>query len=73
VFFAWGLLAQAKNGDQLFWEVKFHAANGKAPTCTQGALLFFLLCFGGLEVGEEYLIFFLGSQCVPTMFTLSSQ
>jgi hypothetical protein len=35
-----GVLAQAKNGDELFWE-KFHAANGKA----QGALLFFLLSF----------------------------
>jgi hypothetical protein len=25
-----GVLAQAKNGDELFWEEKFHAANGKA-------------------------------------------
>jgi hypothetical protein len=25
-----GVLAQAKNGDKLFWEEKFHAANGKA-------------------------------------------
>jgi hypothetical protein len=35
------VLAQAKNGDELFWEEKFHAANGKAQACTQGALLFF--------------------------------
>jgi len=35
------LLAQAKNGDQLFWEGKFHAANGFTQACTQGALLFF--------------------------------
>jgi hypothetical protein len=41
------VLAKAKNGDQVFWEVKFHAANGKAQACTQGALPFFLLCFGG--------------------------
>jgi hypothetical protein len=41
-----GVLSQAKNGDQVFWEEKFHAANGKAQACTQGALLFFLLCFG---------------------------
>jgi len=24
-----GILAQAKNGDELFWKWKFHAANGK--------------------------------------------
>jgi hypothetical protein len=29
VFFAKGVLAQAKNGDELFWEEKFHAANGR--------------------------------------------
>jgi hypothetical protein len=33
-----GVLAQAKNGDELFWEEKFHAANGKAQACTQVAL-----------------------------------
>jgi hypothetical protein len=36
-----GVLAQAKNRDKLFWEEEFHAANGKAQVCTQGALLFF--------------------------------
>jgi hypothetical protein len=41
-----GVLAEAKNADELFWEEKFHAANGKARACTQGALLFFLLSFG---------------------------
>jgi hypothetical protein len=25
-----GVLAQAKNSDELFWEEKFHATNGKA-------------------------------------------
>ncbi len=35
------VLAQAKNADQLFWEEKFHAANGKAQASTQGALFFF--------------------------------
>jgi hypothetical protein len=34
------VLAQAKNSDELFWEEKFHAANGKAQACTQGGLLF---------------------------------
>jgi hypothetical protein len=36
------LLAEAKNGDELFWEEeKFHAANGKALACPQGPLHFF--------------------------------
>jgi len=59
-----GVLAQAKNGDQVFWEEKFHAANGKAQACTQGALLFFLLCWG---VGDSF-SYFPASQCVHTMF-----
>jgi hypothetical protein len=35
-----GVLAQAKYSDELFWEEKNHAANGKAQACTQGGLLF---------------------------------
>jgi hypothetical protein len=35
------VLAWAQKGDELFWEEKFHAANGKAQACTQGALLFY--------------------------------
>jgi hypothetical protein len=46
-----GVLAQAKNGDEL-WEDKFHAANGKPQACHQSALLFFLLSFGGGRGGE---------------------
>jgi len=65
-----GVLVQAKNGDELFWEEKFHAANGKAQACNQGALgFFFLFKFGGGEGGgggEGFLFpFFSGSQCVP--------
>jgi len=37
-----GVLVEAKNCDKLFWEEKFHAANGKTLACTQGALLFLL-------------------------------
>ncbi len=37
-----GILGQAKNGDELFCEEKFLAAHGKAPTCSQGALISFL-------------------------------
>jgi len=64
-----GVLGQAKNGDELFWEEKFHAANWKAQACTQGALLFFLLSFGW-EWWERILFsFFPCSQCVPNVFT----
>ncbi len=41
-----GALTHAKNGDEVFWKEKFHAANGKAQACIQGALSFFFLCFG---------------------------
>ncbi len=69
-----GVLAHAKKGDEVFWKEKFHAANGKAQTCTQGALFFFLLCFGvwgGLR--KDFSSFFPTSQCVRTMFLSSSQ
>jgi hypothetical protein len=58
-----GYIAQAKNGGELFWEEKFHAANGKAQAHTQGALHFFLLSLGG---GLEEDIF--QFSWVPTMF-----
>jgi hypothetical protein len=45
-----GELAQAKNGDELFWEDKSHAANWKAQACTQGALLFSFKVSGGKNV-----------------------
>jgi hypothetical protein len=41
-----GVFAQAKNGDELLWEEKFHATNGKAQACTQGGLLLFPFKFG---------------------------
>ncbi len=69
------VLAQAKNGDELFWEEKFHAPNGKPQACTQGALLFFLLSLGewGWE-GEGFSFSFSPrSQCFPIMCPLSSQ
>jgi len=60
-------LAQAKNGDKLFWKEKIHAANGKAQACTQGTLLFFLSSFGA---GGRFFFFIFpwfpsGSHCVP--------
>jgi hypothetical protein len=64
------VLAQAKNGKELFWEEKFHAANGKAQACTQGALLFFLLSFLGGECrGLEGFLFF---SLVPNVFSICS-
>jgi hypothetical protein len=56
-----GVLTQAKNGDELFCK-KFHAANGKAQTCSQGALISFLLRGGGD----------LSSQWVPIRFPICS-
>jgi hypothetical protein len=61
-----GVLAQAKNGDELFWEEKFHAANGKAQACTQGAS-FFILSLDGAGGGKR--IFFQFS-LVPNVFSL---
>jgi len=47
---------------------EIHATNGKAQTCTQGALLIFLLSLGG----KDFLSFSLGYQCVSTMFPMGS-
>jgi hypothetical protein len=64
-----GVLAQAKNVEQVFWEEKFHAANGKAQACTQGALLFFSFMFWrGWREREIFLSFFAASQSVRSMF-----
>jgi hypothetical protein len=73
-----GVLARAKNGDQVFWEEKFHAANGKAQACTQGALLFSLSCLGEREREREreFFVIFPGfpmcSQYVPFKFPMGS-
>ncbi len=66
-----GVLAQAKYGE-LFWEDKFHAANGKAQPCTQGALHFFFLSLGEGVGRRIFFSFFPGSQCVVTKFPSSS-
>jgi len=70
-----GVLAQAKNGDQVFWEEKFHAANGKAQACTQGGEFFhisqlpnvFALC--SIQVPNEFPICSPVSQCSPHHLT----
>jgi hypothetical protein len=55
---------QAKNGDKLFWEEKFHATNGKAQAHTECALHFFLLSLGGGAFRGGYFLVFLGSHYV---------
>ncbi len=62
---------QAKNGDELFQEEKFHAATGKAQARTQGALHFFLFSWGVGGLSEED--FFFRFSLVPTMFPLRSK
>jgi hypothetical protein len=63
--------AWVKNGDEFFWEKKFHAANGKAQACTQGALLFFLLTWG-VGGGGILFHFSLVPKCILTKFPSSS-
>jgi hypothetical protein len=41
---------QAKSGDKLFWEEKFHASNGKAMHAFKVPCIFFLLTLGGRVV-----------------------
>jgi hypothetical protein len=71
-----GELAQAKNGDELFWKDKFHVANGKAQACTQGALPFSLLSMGGGGGGEGFFFIFpwfpICSHHVPFEFLMGS-
>jgi hypothetical protein len=50
-----GVLAQAKTGDKLFWEEKFHAANGKAPSTHSRCLVFISFEGGGGGGGTLYL------------------
>jgi hypothetical protein len=48
---------QAKNDDELFWEEKFHAANGKAQAHIKGALHFLLLSLGARDLEEDFFNF----------------
>jgi len=65
-------IPQAKNGGELFWEEKFHAANEKAQARTQGALHFFLLSGEGAGFGGGFFKVFPGSHHVPFWFSISS-
>jgi hypothetical protein len=74
--FALNKWAQDKNGDELFWEDKFHAANGKVEACTQGALLYVLLNFVEGGVGRIFFFIFpwfpMCSHYVPFKFPMGS-
>jgi hypothetical protein len=63
---------QAKNGDKLFWEEKFHVANGNAQAHTECALHFFLLSLKGERFRGGYFLVFSGSHYVdhPTIHSL---
>ncbi len=39
--------AQAKNGDEQFWNIEISCSQWEGSACTQSALIFFLLSFGG--------------------------
>jgi len=73
------VLAHAKNGDEVFWEEKFHAANGKAQACTQGAFFFsfHVLGFWGRGRGGGCFFIFpdfpMCSHYVPFKFPMGSQ
>ncbi len=59
-----GVLAQAKNGDQQFLEIEISCSQWEGSACTQSALIFFLLSFGGRGRGERiFFIFPLSPTC----------
>ncbi len=66
-----GVLVKAENGDKQFWELKFHATNGKVQPALK-VPCYFLWSYGAGEAwggeGEEDLFFFLCSQKVPNVF-----
>jgi hypothetical protein len=71
VFFARGISLGQK-----WWKDKFHAANGKAEACTQGALLYVLLSFAEGGVLEGFFFIFpwfpMCSHYVPFKFPMGS-
>jgi hypothetical protein len=41
------VLAQAKNGDEQFWNIEISCSQWECSACTQSALIIFLLSLGG--------------------------
>ncbi len=65
-----GVLAQPKNGEELFWEEKFHTANGKAQACIQSALP--LVWVEGEGFFKMFPWFSMYSHYVPFKFPMGS-
>ncbi len=75
-----GVLAHAKNDDELFWEEKISCSQWERPKhVLKVPCFFFPFTFahwgegGGEKRGEDSFSFFPGSKCETTMFLLSSQ
>jgi hypothetical protein len=66
-----GVLAQAKNGDEQFWNIAISCSEWEGSACTQSALIVFLLGWGrrGGVVGRDFFHF----SFVPNMFPSRSQ
>jgi hypothetical protein len=62
-----GVLAQAKNGDEQFWNIEISCSQWERSACTQSALIFFLLSFGCWGGGRGFHFSF-----APNMFPSSS-
>jgi hypothetical protein len=61
-----GVLAQAKNGDKLFWEEKFHAANGfPKNVLKKPCFVCSLLSFWGVGVGGIFYYFSMVPYVLP--------
>jgi hypothetical protein len=48
-----GVLAQAKNGDEQFWNIEISCSQWEGSACIQSALIFFLISFGWVW-GEDF-------------------
>jgi hypothetical protein len=68
--FIMGVLAQAKNGDEQFWNIEISCSQWEGSACTQSALIFFFQVWGG-----DKRIFFKNSSVpkhVPFKFPMGS-
>ncbi len=67
--FIMGVLAQAKNGDEQFWNIKISCSHWEGSACTQSALILFFKASGW---GEDFFSFSLCSQHVPFKLPMGS-
>jgi hypothetical protein len=64
--FIMGVLAQAKNGDEQFWNIEIPCSQWEGSACTQSALNFFFQVLGDKRI-------FLGIPSFPNVSPSSSQ